>query len=350
VGGEKMAKSKGTFVKAATYAEHLDPSYFRYYLASKLGSRLDDIDLSLDEFTAKVNADLVGKFVNLASRTAKFANKTGLSSVYPDDGGLFERAARTGEEIAAAYENCEYGRAMRLIMELADQANPYVESHEPWKLNKHPDRQDDLRDVCTVALNLFRQLAIYLAPVLPQVAEKTSELLGDPIVTWDQSKTPLVGKPVNKFKHMLQRVEAKDVDAMIEASKAPDDTAIAQEDSEQPLIDEPLAAEIVIDDFAKVDLRVARVLNAEDVPKARKLLKLTLGLGGTETRTVFAGIKEAYDPQDLVGRKVVMVANLAPRKMKFGVSEGMVVASGPGGKDVFLLGVDDGSLPGQRVH
>ncbi len=349
VGGEKMSKSQGTFVKASTYLKHLDPSYLRYYFASKLGPRLDDIDLSLDEFTAKVNADLVGKVVNLASRTAKFAHATGLSPEYPDDGGLFARAARLGDEIADAYENCDYNRAMRLVMELADQANPYVESQAPWKLNKDPGRQDELRDVCTVALNLFRQLAIYLAPVLPRLAEQAGALLGDPISSWGQSQTPLLGTPVAKFKHMITRVEPKEIHAMIEESKEPDATA-AQQDSGQHLLDEPIAGEITIDDFAKVDLRVARVLNAEDVPEARKLIKLTLGLGGDESRTVFAGIKEAYNPADLIGRKVVMVANLAPRKMKFGVSEGMVVASGPGGKDVFLLGIDDGAQPGQRVH
>ena len=349
VGGEKMSKSQGTFVKASTYLKHLDPSYFRYYLASKLGPRLDDIDLSLDEFSAKVNSDLVGKVVNLASRTAKFAHKLGLAAEYPDDGGLFANGAQLGDEIAHAYENCDYNRAMRLVMELADQANPYVESHEPWKLHKNPDRQDELRDICTVALNLFRQLAVYLAPVLPRLAEQTGELLGAAISSWDQSQTPLLGTPVAKFKHMIKRVEPKDVEAMIEDSKEADvDTA--QQDSGQPLLDEPLADEITIDDFVKIDLRVARVLNAEDVPDARKLIKLTLGLGGDESRTVFAGIKEAYQPENLIGRKVIMVANLAPRKMKFGLSEGMVVASGPGGKDVFLLGIDDGALPGQRVH
>ena len=357
VAGEKMSKSKGTFIKAATYAEHLDPVYLRYYLASKLGSRLDDIDLSFDEFIAKVNSDLVGKFVNLASRTSKFAHKTGLSPTYPDDGGLFENGAKAGDEIAKAYEECEYGRAMRLIMELADQANPYVESSEPWKLNKDPDRQEDLRDVCTVALNLFRQLAIYLSPVLPQLTAKAAELFGEPITSWDQSQKPLVGTSINKFKHMLKRVEESDVQKVIAASleEAPATANAAhggsqQSDSSQPLIDEPLCDEISIEDFTKIDLRVARVLNAENVPKAKKLLKLTLGLGGDITRTVFAGIKEAYAPADLIGRKVVLVANLAPRRMKFGVSEGMVVASGPGGKEVFLLSVDDGALPGQRVH
>ena len=351
VGGEKMSKSTGTFVQASTYLKHLDPDHLRYYYASKLGSRLDDLDLSLDEFVNKVNADLVGKVVNLASRTARFVTGIGLSDQYPDDGGLFERATGAGAEIADAYENCDYNRAMRLIMELADRANPYVESNEPWKLKDDPEKAQRLQDICTVALNLFRQLAVYLSPVLPRLAEQAGELLGDPIISWDQSTRPLVGRSVNKFKHMMKRVEGKDLDAMIEDSKQAD---LAETEStgggSSQLEAEPLAEEITIDDFAKVDLRVALVEAAEDVPEARKLLKLTLSLGGDQRRIVFAGIKEAYDPSDLVGRKVVMVANLAPRKMKFGLSEGMVVASGPGGEDVFLLSADDGALPGQRVH
>ena len=221
VGGEKMSKSKGTFVNAATYLQHLDPVYLRYYYASKLGARLDDIDLNLDEFAAKANADLVGKVVNLASRTANFVHATGLSATYPDDGGLFQRAAEAGDEIAAAYEAGDYGRAMRLIMELADRANPFVESAEPWKLAKDPQRRRELQDVCTVALNLFRQLAVYLAPVLPRLAHQTGELLGQPIQRWDESKTPLTGTPVAEFQHMLKRVEKEDVDKMIEESKQP---------------------------------------------------------------------------------------------------------------------------------
>lgn len=354
VGGEKMSKSKGTFVKAATYLKHLNPSYLRYYYASKLGARLDDLDLNLEEFATKVNSDLVGKVVNLASRSAKFVQKVGLSETYPDDGGLFAAAAAAGDEIAEAYEDCDYNKAMRLILELADRANPFVESAEPWNLRKDPDKARQLQDVCTVALNLFRQLAIYLAPVLPRLAEQTAELLCQPIKHWDDSKTPLVGTPVAKFKHMLKRVEKKDVDKMIEESKEPEmiesANVAAFQDSDQPLKDEPLAETCTIDEFAKSDLRVARVLSAEDVPEARKLLKLTLGLGGNEQRTVFAGIKAAYKPEDLVGRLVVMVANLAPRKMKFGTSEGMVCASGPGGEDVFLLSVDEGAQPGQRIH
>ncbi|MBN02365.1 MAG: methionine--tRNA ligase [Planctomycetaceae bacterium] len=355
VAGEKMSKSQGTFVMAATYLNHLDPSYLRYFYASKLGPRTDDIDLNLEEFVNKVNSDLVGKVINLASRTAKFAHGLGLCETYPDDGGLFKQGAAAGHEIAEAYEKCDYNRAMRLIMELADRANPYVESQEPWALAKDPDKSERLQQVCTVALNLFRQLAIYLAPVLPKLAEQTGELLNDSITEWEQSQTPLTGKPVSKFKHLMQRADLKKVEAMIEESKqeeVPQDTSgeSSFQDSDQPLKDEPLAEEITIDDFAKVDLRVARIIQAEHVEEARKLLKITLSLGGEERRTVFAGIKQAYDPEKLTGRLVVMVANLAPRKMKFGVSEGMIVASGPGGSDVFLLGVDEGAQPGQRVH
>ena len=356
VDGRKMSKSDGTFIKASTYAKHLDVAYLRYYYAAKLGPKLDDLDLNLEDFAARIDSDLVGKVVNLASRTAKFASKTGLSETYPDDGGLFDAAARAGEEIAEAYESCDFNKAIRLIMELANRANPYVESKEPWVLNKDPEKLDELRDVCTVALNLFRQLAIYLQPVLPRLAEQTGQLLGDPITHWDQSQSPLLGTSVNKFKHMLQRVDPKKIQAMIEESKEDVDVAATggamatNNDSDQPLKDEPLADEISFDEFAKVDLRVARVLKAEHIKEAKKLLKLTLGLGGGETRTVFAGIKEAYDPDALTGRLVVMVANLAPRKMKFGVSEGMVVAAGPGKSDVFLLAPDDGALPGQRVH
>ncbi len=351
VGGEKMSKSKGTLVRAATYLRYLDPSYLRYYYASKLGPRLEDLDWNLDEFVNKINADLVGKVVNLASRSARFVQDQPLSASYPDDGGLFARAAATGETIAAAYESCDYNRAMRLIMELADHANAYVESAAPWKLSKNPADATQLRDVCTIALNLFRQLAVYLAPVLPRLARQTGELLNMPIGHWDESQRPLVGVRVAKFQHMMQRIEKKDVDAMIEESREPEAANTpAMRDSGQPLKEEPLAPTCTFDDFTKVDLRVARVVAAEEVPDARKLLKLTLSLGGDHHRSVFAGIKAAYRPQELVGRLVIVVANLEPRKMKFGVSEAMVAAAGPGGQDVFLLSVDEGAQPGQRVH
>ncbi len=361
VGGEKMSKSLGTFVMASTYLKHLDPAYLRYYYATKLGPRTDDLDLNLVEFATKVNSDLVGKVVNLASRTAKLAATTGLSATYPDDGGIFESGAQAGEEIAAAYESGDYNRAMRLIMELADRANAYVDAQQPWVVAKQSDSAQLLQDICTVTLNLFRQIAIYLAPVQPRLARQTGELLNDTIVHWSQSQKPLTGKPVSKFQHLLQRVDPEKVALMIEESKTPETPAApstaaastpapAASDASPALLHEPLAPTITIDEFAKVDLRVAKVVHAEHVPEANKLLKLTLSLGGSETRTVFAGIKAAYEPEKLIGRQVIMVANLAPRKMKFGMSEGMVVAAGPGGGEVYLLGVDEGAQPGQRVH
>jgi methionyl-tRNA synthetase len=358
VDGEKMSKSKGTFVSARTYLNHLDPSYLRYFYAAKLNDRVQDIDLSLDEFVTKVNTDLVGKVVNLASRTAKFVQETGLSAKYPDDGGLFAYAAGLGEEIAEAYETCDYSKAMRLVMSLSDRANPFVEENKPWELRKDAAAAGRLQDVCTIALNLFRQIVVYLSPVLPRLAQQTGELLNDPIVCWDQAQKPLLGTPVAKFQHMLTRVEEKAVHAMIEESKpadAPPAEACSPDsdtwnDGGEALAAEPLAAECTIDDFTKVDLRVARVVAAEEVPDARKLLKLRLSLGGGQYRQVFAGIKAAYEPDKLVGRLVIMVANLAPRQMKFGLSEGMVVASGPGGPEVFVLSPDEGAKPGQRVH
>lgn len=357
VGGEKMSKSKGTFIKAETYAEHLDPAYLRYYFASKLGPRLDDLDLNFSEFIDKVNADLVGKVVNLASRAAKFARATGLAVEYPDDGGLFAQGAAAGEAIAEAYESNDYAKAMRLIIELADRANPYVENAQPWILAKDPARQSEVQAVCTVALNLFRQIAVYLAPVLPRLAEQCGELLGDPISSWQQSQTPLLATPVNPFQHMLQRVKKEDVDTMVEESKQVDAAAAPAEgdspqwqDPAEALAAEPLAETCTIDDFTKIDLRVARIVAAEHVPEARKLLKLTVSLGGDVRRTVFAGIKAAYEPEKLIGRLVIIVANLAPRQMKFGLSEGMVTAAGPGGEEVYLLSVDSGAKPGQRVH
>ena len=358
VGGEKMSKSKGTFIRAATYLEHLNPSYLRYYYASKLSPRVDDLDLNMEEFAQKINSDLVGKVVNLASRAAKFVEQTGLSETYPDDEGLFEKAASEGDAIAAAYENCDFNRAMRHIMAVADRANQFVEHAQPWTLRKDPEKAQQLQDICTVVLNLFRQIAVYISPVLPKLAEQTAELLGSPIESWEETKTPLLGTPVNKFKHMMKRVEAKDVEAMVADSVEPEETTTAEsatgeaqfDDSDKPLADEPLAETCTFDDFVKVDLRVARIVAAEHVPEARKLLQLTLSLGGDQRRNVFAGIKSAYDPEKLVGRLVVCAANLAPRKMKFGMSEGMVIASGPGGEEIFLLSPDEGAQPGQRVH
>ncbi len=359
VDGEKMSKTKGTFVQASTYLKHLEPSYLRYYYASKLGSRLDDLDLNLEEFANKVNSDLVGKVVNLASRTARFVEDVGLSSVYPDDGGLFRESAAQAEAIAAAYDGCDYNGAMRLIMGLADRANRYVDEKAPWTLRKDPSKAAEVQDACTVTLNLFRQIVVYLAPVLPKLAQQASQLLGQPIQNWNDSQTPLVGTRVAKFEHLMKRVELAQVQSMIEDGKAsaPETTPAAAapstpwNDGPEALAAEPLVAEhCTIDDFVKVDLRVARVVAANEVVGADKLLQLTLSLGGEGTRNVFAGIKSAYKPEELVGRLVILCANLAPRKMKFGISEGMVLAAGAGGKEIFLLNPDSGAKPGHRVH
>ncbi len=360
VDGEKMSKTKGTFVQASSYIKHLDPAYLRYYYASKLGARLDDLDLNLEEFANKVNSDLVGKVVNLASRTARFVEEVGLSRVYPDDGGAFREAAAQAETIAAAYDGCDYSGAMRLIMGLADCANRYVDEKAPWTLRKDPTKAAEVQDACTVTLNLFRQIAVYIAPVLPKLAQQAGQLLQQPIQCWNDSQTPLVGTRVAKFEHLMKRVELAQVQAMIEdgiqAASAAEATAPVAptspwNDGPEALAAEPLVAELcTIDDFVKVDLRVARVVAANEVVGADKLLQLTLSLGGEGTRNVFAGIKSVYKPEDLVGRLVILCANLAPRKMKFGISEGMVLAAGAGGKEIFLLSPDSGAKPGHRVH
>ncbi len=374
VGGKKMSKTKGTFVMGSTFLKHLPPGALRYYYASKLGTGLDDIDLNLDEFVSRFNSDLVGKVVNLASRSAGFMAGQTLSDVYPDDGGLFAAAAEKGEQIAAYYEDCNYNAATREIMALADKANKFVDDRQPWVIRKDPARADELRDVCTITLNLFRQIVTYLAPVLPELVKQTAELLNRPIAHWSESQTPLTGTLVSPFQHLMKRIETKQVELMIEESKevmaaeqaavpaapetpAPETPAAVVfhaadqwKDAGDALANEALAGECTIDDFAKIDLRVARVIEASHVQGANKLLQLTLSLGGGETRNVFAGIKAAYKPEDLVGRLVICVANLKPRQMKFGLSQGMVCASGSGGTEVFLLSPDTGSVPGQRVH
>ena len=370
VDGEKMSKSKGTFVMASTYAKYLDPAYLRYYYASKLGSRLDDLDLNLEEFAAKVNSDLVGKVVNLASRTAKFVAGDRLATqeeidryrvptaeqakecAKPQfDTGIWDWHVTEAAFVAYDYENCDFAAAMRRIMLSADKCNRWLETMPPWKI------KDDLvlrRVVCTFALNHFRQLVVMLAPVLPSLKEKTEKLLGVPISSWNEVSNFLVGSPVSKFEHLMKRVELAQVQAMTDESKADAPAApapAAAQDSAAYLEKEPLTAEhCTIDDFVKVDLRVARVLTCAEVPDSNKLLQMTLSLGGDQTRNVFAGIKGVYKPEDLVGRLVIMCANLAPRKMKFGVSEGMVLAAGAGGQEIFVLGADSGAQPGMRVH
>ncbi len=358
VNGDKMSKSRGTMVRASTYLKHLDPAALRYFYATKLSDKTDDLDLDLAEFVAKVNADLVGKVVNLASRTAKFISR--LSNSYPDDGGLFENANKAGVAIAAAYESCDFAKAMRLIMALADRANEYLDQAQPWKVKKEPGREQELSDICTIALNLYRQIVVYLTPVLPGLSRASGELLKSPIQSWRDASLPLVGQEIGAFQHLMQRVDPKNVEKMMDEEKEAAEAAAASDassaagadaqDSSDSLEKEPLAEVCSFEDFGKVDLRVARVVKAEHVKEARKLLKLTVSLGGDDRRTVFAGIKAAYEPEQLEGRMVIVVANLAPRQMKFGLSEGMVICAGEGGSDLFVLSADSGAKVGQRVH
>jgi len=354
VNGEKMSKRRGTMLRARTYLNHLDPAALRYFYASKLSDNTDDLDLNLDEFVTKVNADIVGKVVNLASRTAKFTSA--LAEEYPDDGGLFENGKQAGHEIAAAYRSFDFARAMRLVMALADRANEYLDQKQPWKLRKEPDKQKELVDVCTVALNLYRQIIVYLAPVLPELAQKSADLLRASTQFWADAERPLIAQNIGTFEHLMQRIDPKNVEAMMneeQAAAEPSPAATPSHDygdTDQALNKEPLGAPCSIDDLAKVDLRVARILAAEHVPEAKKLIKLTVSLGGQDRRTVFAGIKAAYEPETLVGRMVIIVANLLPRQMKFGLSEGMVLCAGEGGTDLFVLAPDTGAQVGQRIR
>jgi methionyl-tRNA synthetase len=342
VNGKKMSKSRGTFIKARTYAANLDPSCLRYYYAAKLGPGMDDIDLSLDDFVARVNSDLIGKLVNIASRCAGFIGKrfAGRLADRLEDPALFAEFSAVAEKIAAHFENREYSKAIRIIMSLADAANRYIDEKKPWVLIKDAERADDVQLVCTQGLNLFRSLMVYLSPVIPSVAGKSRALFGEDAWTWTSAGKPLLDKTIEKFEPLLTRIEQTQVERMIEQSKEPEAPAASEAQDDTRYID--------IEQFASVDLRVARISKAEPVEGADKLLRLTLDLG-TETRTVFAGIKAAYRPEELEGRLVVAVANLQPRKMRFGTSDGMVLAAGPGGENVFLLSADSGAEPGMRV-
>lgn len=351
VNGAKMSKSRGTFVQARTYLDHLDPDCLRYYYAAKLSSRIDDIDLNLEDFVQRVNADIVNKVVNLASRNAGFINKRfgGKLSEHLADPALYQTFVDAAAEIAQAYENRESGKAIREIMALADLANRYVDEQAPWVVAKEEGRDADLQAICSMGINLFRVLMTYLKPVLPSLSERTETFLNTEL-TWDGIAQPLLGHQVNAFKALFNRIEMAKVEAMIEDGKAAAAAAVAaSKPATGPLADEPIQDTITFDDFAKVDMRIAEIKSAEFVEGSDKLLKLMLDLGG-ETRQVFSGIRSAYpDPSVLVGRLTVMVANLAPRKMRFGMSEGMVMAAGPGGKDIFLLSPDSGALPGHQV-
>lgn len=348
-----MSKSKGTFVKARTYLEHLDPEYLRYYYAAKLNSGVTDLDLNLEDFAARVNSDLVGKVVNIASRCAGFITKKfdGKLSGSVMDEALLTSFVAAKDSIATHFENREYSRAVREIMTLADKANQFIDAEAPWVLAKNEETLERAHQVCSMGLNLFRVLLTYLKPILPGMAKNVEAFLNTEL-TWESVNNALVNHEINKFKALMQRVELDKVNAMIESSKESLEKKVGGQsvaaDPNSPLAKEPISAEIEFDDFAKVDLRVAKIANAEHVEGADKLLKLTLDLGG-ETRQVFAGIKSAYSPEDLIGKLTVMVANLKPRKMRFGMSEGMVLAAGPGGKEIYILNPDEGSQPGMRV-
>ncbi|WP_111587876.1 methionine--tRNA ligase [Aeromonas salmonicida] len=348
VNGAKMSKSKGTFIKASTYLNHLDPECLRYYYAAKLNSRIDDLDLNLDDFVARVNADVVNKLVNLASRNAgfiakRFDGKLAATCAEPE---LYAEFANACASISEAYEAREFSRAIREIMALADKANRYVDEKAPWVLAKQEGADAELQAVCSVGINLFRVLMAYLKPVMPLLAERAEAFLGETL-TWDGVAQQLTNHQLAPFKALFSRIEPAKIEAMIEASKED----LAKEQAPKvtgPLADDPISPTISYEDFAKLDLRVALIKKAEAVPEADKLLKLQLDLGG-ETRQVFAGIKSAYNPEDLEGKLTVMVANLAPRKMRFGMSEGMVLAAGPGGKDLWILEPQEGAQPGMRV-
>ncbi|KHF25320.1 methionine--tRNA ligase [Solemya velum gill symbiont] len=351
VDGQKMSKSRGTFIKASTYLEHLNPEYLRYYFAAKLGAGVDDIDLNLEDFAQRVNSDLVGKFVNIASRFAGFINKRfdGKLAAELNDMALFDSFSNAGDSIAAAYEGREYSRAVREIMALADKANQYVDEQKPWIVAKEEGKDEELHQICSMGINLFRLLAIYLKPILPKTVEAAEEFLKVEALTWEDAASPLLDHDISKFKALMTRVESKQIEAMVEGSKEDLAPSAKQVKQEKPATDmEAIAPTIEFDDFAKLDLRIARIAKAEHVEGADKLLQLTLDLGG-ETRNVFAGIKSAYDPSDLEGKLTVMVANLAPRKMRFGLSEGMVLAAGPGGDELYILNPDEGAKPGMRV-
>lgn len=348
VNGAKMSKSKGTFIKARTYLEHLNPEYLRYYFASKLNDSVTDIDLNFEDFVQKVNSDLVGKVVNIASRCAGFISKKfdGKLSATVADKALLSNLQNAADSIAEAYESRQYNKAMREIMALADQANQYIDNQAPWVTIKDPEQQQLTHDVCSLGINLFRVLMVYLKPVLPELAQKAEAFLNDEL-TWESAQVPLVNHEIVKFKALMQRVDPKHVEQMIEESKE-DLQATTAAAPTGPLADDPISETINFDDFAKLDLRIAKIAKAEHVEGADKLLKLQLDLGG-ETKQVFAGIKSAYQPEALEGKLTVMVANLAPRKMRFGMSEGMVLAAGPGGKDLWILEPHEGAQPGMRV-
>ncbi|MEO6117916.1 MAG: methionine--tRNA ligase [Methylotenera sp.] len=353
VNGEKMSKSRGTFITARSYLEHIkNPEYLRYYYAAKLNSTMEDIDLNLEDFTARVNSDLVGKYINIASRTAGFINKRFEGKLQPsDDNRVIAELQSAANVISSAYEEREYGKALREIMRLADIANGYVAEKAPWVMAKQEGQETALQQVCTDALEMFRLLTLYLKPVLPELAGHIEKFLNISVLSWSSVESSLTAQhTINVYDHLITRIDPKLIEAMTEANKenltvTPTIAPIAVKVTEAL----PEAEYISIDDFTKVDLRIAKIVNAEHVEGAEKLLKLSLDIGEEKPRQVFAGIKSAYDPAILVGRLTVMVANLAPRKMKFGMSEGMVLAASDERGGPFILSPDVGAQAGMRV-
>ncbi len=353
VNGQKMSKSRGTFIKARTYLEHLSPEYLRYYYAAKLGRGVDDLDLNLEDFVQKVNSDLIGKVVNIASRCAGFVHKGNAGVLVAGNAApeLTDAFLAAAPSIADAYEARDFARAMREIMALADRANAWIADKAPWSLAKQEGKQDEVQAICALGINLFRQLVIFLKPVLPNLAADAEQFLNIAPLTWNDHLTLLNEHQLNPFQALMTRIDPAKVEAMTSASKE-DLTASATDTQSQgngELTKDPLSPEIDFDAFAAIDLRVALIEKAEHVEGADKLLRLTLDLGD-EKRNVFSGIKSAYpNPSELEGRLTMMIANLKPRKMRFGISEGMVMAAGPGGEEIYLLSPDSGAKPGQRI-
>lgn len=361
VNGQKMSKSRGTFIQARVFLDNLPAEPLRYYYAAKLSNTVDDIDLNLQDFQQRINSDLVGKVVNIASRCAGFISKKfdgKLSSAIADE-TLYKQFTDASDSIAQAYEDRRYSKAMREIMALADLANQYVDEKQPWVLAKDEERQQEVQDICSLGINMFRAIITYLKPVLPELAEKSEAFLNAGELQWSSISSPLLDTEINKFKALMTRIEEDKVNTMLEANK--EQLAIAatlqaktdgkKEAKDSQLGKDPISPTIEYDDFAKIDLRVVKIIKAEHVKGADKLLQLTLALddSGDEQRNVFAGIKSAYKPEELEGKMTVMVANLAPRKMRFGISEGMVLAAGPGGEDIYVLNPDEGAEVGMRI-
>ncbi|WP_439646996.1 methionine--tRNA ligase [Chromobacterium sinusclupearum] len=351
VDGQKMSKSRGTFIQAKSYLDcGLNPEWMRYYIAAKLNGRIEDIDLNLNDFVARVNSDLVGKFVNIASRSAGFIAKRfdGQLAASVADMDILAKLQAAADELAAAFEAREYAKALRDVMALADVVNGYVDANKPWELAKQEGQDARLQEVCTVLINAFRLLTIYLKPVLPKLAEGVEAFLDVAPLSWSDAQTLLLGKKIQAYQHLMQRIDPALIDKLIEANKQ---NMQATQDTPAAAAHEPLAETIKIDDFAKLDLRVGKVLECNFVEGSDKLLQFTVDLG-FEKRNIFSGIRKAYqEPEKLVGRHVIVVANLAERKMRFGVSQGMIVcASGVDDSEgLFLLDVDAGVKPGMRV-